>query len=206
MSAAESIAEFFGKGSIPQPAERMPIKFIALAGFNPLGRLGGVIDWRAGARATPRRIQRGTSALPFIFDEEGGQKEVIYVSHVYRSLNTLIASIPGSACASRAGNGASPPRTFAFIFHDPLAAQPLRAARKIYVSHVYHASRNWSMKPARLGTEDDPLGDRVPGAGKTLVDLNLATRRREVDQPTHIVFPSGNGPLIAGLRESAQAR
>jgi hypothetical protein len=40
----------------------------------------------------------------------------------------------------------------------------------------------------------------VPGAGKTLVGLNLATRR-EVDQPTHAVFLSGNGPLVAVLRE-----
>jgi hypothetical protein len=33
----------------------------------------------------------------------------------------------------------------------------------------------------------------VPGAGKTLVGLNLATRREE-DEPTHAVFLSGNGP------------
>jgi Uncharacterized conserved protein (DUF2075) len=36
----------------------------------------------------------------------------------------------------------------------------------------------------------------VPGAGKTLVGLNLATRREE-DEPTHAVFLSGNGPLVA---------
>jgi Uncharacterized conserved protein (DUF2075) len=42
----------------------------------------------------------------------------------------------------------------------------------------------------------------VPGAGKTLVGLNLATKRRDVDQPTHAVFLSGNGPLVAVLREA----
>jgi hypothetical protein len=42
----------------------------------------------------------------------------------------------------------------------------------------------------------------VPGAGKTLVGLNLATRRRDVDEPTHAVFLSGNGPLVAVLREA----
>ena len=42
----------------------------------------------------------------------------------------------------------------------------------------------------------------VPGAGKTLVGLNVATRRREKDQPTHAVFLSGNGPLVAVLREA----
>ncbi len=42
----------------------------------------------------------------------------------------------------------------------------------------------------------------VPGAGKTLVGLNVATQRREADQPTHAVFLSGNGPLVAVLREA----
>ena len=42
----------------------------------------------------------------------------------------------------------------------------------------------------------------VPGAGKTLVGLNVATRRRETNQPTHAVFLSGNGPLVAVLREA----
>jgi hypothetical protein len=43
----------------------------------------------------------------------------------------------------------------------------------------------------------------VPGAGKTLVGLNVATRhRRELEQPTHAVFLSGNGPLVAVLHEA----
>ena len=42
----------------------------------------------------------------------------------------------------------------------------------------------------------------VPGAGKTLVGLNVATRRRKADQPTHAVFLSGNGPLVAVLCEA----
>ena len=42
----------------------------------------------------------------------------------------------------------------------------------------------------------------VPGAGKTLVGLNVATQRRERDSPTHAVFLSGNGPLVAVLREA----
>jgi Schlafen group 3, DNA/RNA helicase domain len=32
--------------------------------------------------------------------------------------------------------------------------------------------------------------------------LNLATRHRKLDQPTHAVFLSGNGPLVAVLREA----
>lgn len=36
----------------------------------------------------------------------------------------------------------------------------------------------------------------VPGAGKTLVGLNVATKKRDQTQPTHAVFLSGNGPLV----------
>lgn len=43
----------------------------------------------------------------------------------------------------------------------------------------------------------------VPGAGKTLVGLNVATRhRREVDQETPAVFLSGNQPLVSVLVEA----
>ncbi|MBS0365515.1 MAG: DUF2075 domain-containing protein [Proteobacteria bacterium] len=42
----------------------------------------------------------------------------------------------------------------------------------------------------------------VPGAGKTLVGLNIATQRRDETEPTHAVFLSGNGPLVAVLREA----
>ena len=42
----------------------------------------------------------------------------------------------------------------------------------------------------------------VPGAGKTLVGLNVATQRRQEDSPTHAVFLSGNGPLVAVLQEA----
>ena len=41
----------------------------------------------------------------------------------------------------------------------------------------------------------------VPGAGKTLVGLNVATHKRE-DAPTHAVFLSGNGPLVRVLSEA----
>jgi Uncharacterized conserved protein (DUF2075) len=42
----------------------------------------------------------------------------------------------------------------------------------------------------------------VPGAGKTLVGLNVATRRRDQTNPTHAVFLSGNGPLVKVLTEA----
>lgn len=41
----------------------------------------------------------------------------------------------------------------------------------------------------------------VPGAGKTLVGLNIATSHRD-NNDTHAVFLSGNGPLVTVLREA----
>lgn len=41
----------------------------------------------------------------------------------------------------------------------------------------------------------------VPGAGKTLIGLNVATLHRESND-THAVFLSGNGPLVTVLREA----
>lgn len=42
----------------------------------------------------------------------------------------------------------------------------------------------------------------VPGSGKTLAGLNIATRRSEEHHDEHAVFLSGNGPLVQVLREA----
>jgi len=42
----------------------------------------------------------------------------------------------------------------------------------------------------------------VPGAGKTLVGLNIATNHIDKDSDLYSVFLSGNGPLVAILREA----
>jgi hypothetical protein len=42
----------------------------------------------------------------------------------------------------------------------------------------------------------------VPGAGKTLVGLNIATTRAQHHSDEHAVFLSGNGPLVDVLREA----
>jgi DUF2075 family protein len=42
----------------------------------------------------------------------------------------------------------------------------------------------------------------VPGAGKTLVGLNVATDNTSSSQDEHAVFLSGNGPLVEVLREA----
>lgn len=42
----------------------------------------------------------------------------------------------------------------------------------------------------------------VPGAGKTLVGLNVATQHIDKDSDLYSVFLSGNGPLVSILREA----
>ena len=42
----------------------------------------------------------------------------------------------------------------------------------------------------------------VPGSGKTLAGLNIATRRSDQHVDEHAVFLSGNGPLVSVLREA----
>lgn len=42
----------------------------------------------------------------------------------------------------------------------------------------------------------------VPGAGKTLVGLNVATQHMDPKSDLHSVYLSGNGPLVAILREA----
>lgn len=42
----------------------------------------------------------------------------------------------------------------------------------------------------------------VPGAGKTLVGLDIATKHLDKDKNTHSIFLSGNGPLVSILQEA----
>lgn len=95
----------------------------------------------------------------------------------------------------------------------------VEAARALYAQHsvaeiARHdaGARNLHLTASRLEALVDDARARgqkiicfvtgVPGAGKTLVGLNLATHRRDNSVPTHAVFLSGNGPLVAVLREA----
>jgi hypothetical protein len=96
----------------------------------------------------------------------------------------------------------------------------LEAARNLYAHHSVEAIARFdagaknlrvtSQRIDQLVTEAKRNGQKiicfvtgVPGAGKTLVGLNVATRhRRELNEPTHAVFLSGNGPLVAVLCEA----
>ena len=105
--------------------------------------------------------------------------------------------------------------------HAPYHPTPtiVEAARALYAQHSVEAiarydagAQNLRVTSHRIEELVDDARARkrklicfvtgVPGAGKTLVGLNVATRRRDVAQPTHSVFLSGNGPLVAVLREA----
>jgi hypothetical protein len=94
----------------------------------------------------------------------------------------------------------------------------IEAARILYARHTVEAiSRNdagaKNLRTTSRAVEDIIEHSRangekaivfvtgVPGAGKTLVGLNVATRRRGHDE-THAVYLSGNGPLVAVLQEA----
>lgn len=92
----------------------------------------------------------------------------------------------------------------------------VEAARALYARHsveeiARHGADNLSNTSKRIGelVEDAQKNSRkivcfvtgVPGAGKTLVGLDVATQRRDAGD-SHAVFLSGNGPLVAVLREA----
>ncbi len=63
------------------------------------------------------------------------------------------------------------------------------------ISEVIRSSKHKSHKSICFVTG-------VPGAGKTLVGLNIATRHIDKNTDLYSVFLSGNGPLVAILREA----
>ena len=95
----------------------------------------------------------------------------------------------------------------------------VEAARALYAQHSVEAiarydagAQNLRVTSSRIESLVDDARARgrkticfvtgVPGAGKTLVGLNIATRRGDSNDNTHAVFLSGNGPLVAVLREA----
>lgn len=95
----------------------------------------------------------------------------------------------------------------------------VQAARALYARHSVEdiarsdaGARNLATTAARVEHAIDAARAQarktivfvtgVPGAGKTLVGLHIATRRADASSPTHAVFLSGNGPLVAVLKEA----
>ena len=63
------------------------------------------------------------------------------------------------------------------------------------ISQIIHSSKEQSQKSICFVTG-------VPGAGKTLVGLNIATKHIDKSNDLYSVYLSGNGPLVAILREA----
>ncbi len=95
----------------------------------------------------------------------------------------------------------------------------VEAARALYAGHdVADLSRNdagainlseTSDQLARIIEDTRAKGEKaicfvtgVPGAGKTLAGLNMATHYNDPESELHSVFLSGNGPLVEILREA----
>ncbi len=97
----------------------------------------------------------------------------------------------------------------------------VQAARALYARHAVEAISRSDASAKNLGVTSRTVEQviaaaqqagwkaivfvtGVPGAGKTLVGLNIATRhRRSIEEdPAHAVFLSGNGPLVQVLHEA----
>jgi hypothetical protein len=139
---------------------------------------------------------------------------------VYRTILTTSggfrAAVDAALANMRGDNIAADAWSSASYYPTPTIVE---AARALYAQHSVEAiarfdagARNLHVTSRRIeelvdearasGRKRICFVTGVPGAGKTLVGLNLATRRRNVDEPTHAVFLSGNGPLVAVLCEA----
>jgi hypothetical protein len=95
----------------------------------------------------------------------------------------------------------------------------VQAAQALYQRHGVEEIARWDAGAQNLGLTADCIAEiigrskvakrksiclvtRVPGAGKTLAGLNIATKRAQEHSDEHAVFLSGNGPLVAVLREA----
>jgi hypothetical protein len=163
------------------------------------------------------------SILPILVATEAAERPTLDLhadaDNLYRPIVVDPASFRNAldmALGTTSG-GALDPKTWSRASYHPTPTI-VEAARVLYAQHSVEAIARFDAGARNLNTTSkriEQLVDEaqvsgrkiicfvtgVPGAGKTLVGLNLATRR-EVDQPTHAVFLSGNGPLVAVLREA----
>jgi len=145
---------------------------------------------------------------------------VAHEDKVYRPLRLHPGGLRASldyALQSIAGDAVNAQHWSAAPYHPTPTI--VEAARALYAQHSVEAidtydagKKNLRVTSRRIEELVDEAREKkqkiicfvtgVPGAGKTLVGLNVATRRRDEHAPTHAVFLSGNGPLVAVLREA----
>ncbi len=139
---------------------------------------------------------------------------------VYRPVQVLASALRDvfdSAQAAIAGSHLNARAWAAAPYHPTPTI--VEAARALYAQHSVEAIARFDAGAPNLHITSgriEELSDEarinkkkiicfvtgVPGAGKTLVGLNLATRRHQGTDPIHAVFLSGNGPLVEVLREA----
>jgi hypothetical protein len=157
-------------------------------------------------------VTEAKDSLPIVFhaDPDGVYRPVQILAAALREvLDSALESISGTNL--NAGEWAS-----ASYHPTPTIVE---AARALYAQHSVEAiarfdagAQNLHITSGRIEELSDEARIKkqkiicfvtgVPGAGKTLVGLNLATRRHEGTNSIHAVFLSGNGPLVAVLREA----
>jgi hypothetical protein len=143
-----------------------------------------------------------------------------FADQVYEPLSTNPEGLLTLIKAALATIEASALATEAWVC-SPYQPTPtiIEAAQSLYSRHSVEAisrhdagARNLAItskrveelieQAARQGEKHIIFVTGVPGAGKTLVGLNVATKKRDEHQQTHAVFLSGNGPLVEVLREA----
>lgn len=142
---------------------------------------------------------------------------------VFSPLKVNSSTLAGALAAFVHASVAPEPINFQTWYHSSYKPTPtiVEAAQALYDGHrVEDIARNDAGAKNLLVTSEVVINiidhacttrkkvicfiTGVPGAGKTLVGLNIATRAKTVDGPevTTGVFLSGNGPLVDVLKEA----
>lgn len=146
----------------------------------------------------------------FHADEDNVYRPVMVHPEGFReAINLALQTVSGERLDDNRWSNAS-------YFPTPTIVE---AARALYAQHSVEAIARYDAGALNLRVTSNRIEELVdearekgrkticfvtgvPGAGKTLVGLNVATQRIEKDLPTHAVYLSGNGPLVAVLREA----
>jgi hypothetical protein len=157
--------------------------------------------------ATEAPVSEGAT---LVADRDGVYRPIrIRVQDLRATLDGLLSRIPGATIES-SDWAQAPYRPTPTI---------IEAARALYAQHSVEEiarhdaeARNLTQTKARLEQIIAKAKHEqfkaicfvtgVPGAGKTLVGLDVATHERDTDVAIPSVFLSGNGPLVAVLQEA----
>jgi hypothetical protein len=149
-----------------------------------------------------------------------GELSLPFADRVYEPIRTNPESLPHLLRAALSNIDATSIDAHEWV-SSPYQPTPtiIEAAQSLYSRHSVEAisrhdagARNLAItskrveelidQAARLKEKHIIFVTGVPGAGKTLVGLNVSTQRRDKSLATHAVFLSGNGPLVAVLSEA----